>query len=110
MTYKELLKDIISRLTSRKMWAAIAASVTAYELAGVDGLYSVPEILTIIGPLVAFIGVEGAADTMGRSSQPVVNVEGAGTVEVQDQTATAQADTVVVDGQPTTPETPPVFP
>ncbi len=109
MTYREMFKELVGRLTSRKLWAAIAASVTAYELAGMDGLYSVAEILTIIGPLVAFIGVEGVADTAGRMQQSAVTVTDAENIEVSTPPLVPntgeynQGTSVTVNDQPVTP-------
>jgi hypothetical protein len=60
------MNDLISRFTSRKFLGAIAASITAYVTASQDGVFTQPEIMLIIAPIVAFIAAEGAADAVTR--------------------------------------------
>jgi hypothetical protein len=60
------MKDLIARYTSRKFLAAVATSITAYIAAAQDQIFTQPEILLIISPVIAFIAVEGAADVTTR--------------------------------------------
>lgn len=55
-------QDLTQRLTSRKLWVAVGASIAAYTLASQDGKISVEEIWQIIIPLLGYLGLEGAAD------------------------------------------------
>lgn len=77
-------KEIFMRYTSRKFLMAVAASLAAYQMAGVDGIYTFQEILVILTPLMTFIGAEGWADANSRSVSPIVQT--AGNVTVEDQT------------------------
>lgn len=78
-----LIKDILARFSSRKFILAIGAAITAYELAGTDGVYTVAETWAIITPLLAFIGAEGATDTLRASKPQTVEVSGEGDVHVE---------------------------
>lgn len=63
---KEFLKEFGARLTSRKFIVAVAAALTAYGVAVQDNVITQGEVWTILTPVLAFIGVEGAADTVTR--------------------------------------------
>lgn len=56
------IKDLLLRLTSRKLWIAVAATITAYIAASEDATFTTQEVMTIVAPALAFIGVEGWAD------------------------------------------------
>ncbi|MDQ3816122.1 MAG: hypothetical protein M3362_00340 [Acidobacteriota bacterium] len=62
------MKDLIARLTSRKFLLAVIAAATAYGVAMQDNTITQAEIWTILTPILAFIGVEGAADAVTRST------------------------------------------
>lgn len=62
------MKDLLSRLTSRKFLLAVIASITAYGVATQDGIITQGEIWTIITPVLTFIGFEGAADVVTRAT------------------------------------------
>jgi hypothetical protein len=55
-----------ARLTSRKLWLAVIASVVAFGNSYWDWGLSADEVWAIIIPLLAFVGVEGVADTAER--------------------------------------------
>lgn len=65
------VKGFLYSLLSRKFLVAVAASIIAYNAGIADGSLSNEELLTIIGPLLAFIGVEGVADIKSRESGSV---------------------------------------
>lgn len=68
------MNDLIARYTSRKFVSAIATSIAAYIAASQDGVFTQPEILLIIAPIIAFIAAEGAADVVTRRTNiPPVN-------------------------------------
>ncbi len=60
------MKDLLARLTSRKFLLTIIASATAFGVAIQDNTITQPEVWSILTPILAFIGVEGAADTVTR--------------------------------------------
>jgi hypothetical protein len=60
------MKDFLSRLTSRKFLLTVAASLTAYGVATADNTITVSEVWTILTPILAYLGVEGAADVVTR--------------------------------------------
>ncbi len=60
------MNDLIARFTSRKFLLTVIASATAFGVAIQDNTITQPEIWTILTPILAFIGVEGAADTVTR--------------------------------------------
>lgn len=57
-----LKQNVVSRLTSRKLWVAVLAACGALGAALQDGVVSLPEVYAIMTPLLAFIGVEGVKD------------------------------------------------
>lgn len=57
-------QDLASRLTSRKFWVAIAASIAAYTFAMQDGVISPNETWQIIIPILAYLGVNGATEVV----------------------------------------------
>lgn len=63
---KDQLKDLVARYTGRKFVLTIIASLTAYGVAIQDNVISQPEVWAILTPILTFIGVEGAADTVTR--------------------------------------------
>ncbi len=67
---KDKFIELFFRLTSRKLWLAIAATVTAYQLAAGDGVFTIWEIMAIMSPMLAYIGVEGWADANRAPEEP----------------------------------------
>jgi hypothetical protein len=64
--YKDFFFELFKRVTGRKFLLTIIASATAYSVAIEDNTINQSEVWTIITPILAFIGVEGAADTVSR--------------------------------------------
>jgi len=52
--------------TSRKLWVALIGAAVAFGNSYWDWGMSVEQIMTIIAPLLAYIGVEGIADIKER--------------------------------------------
>ena len=55
-----------AQLKSRKFWLALLSAFVAFGNVYFDWGLSVDELWTILFPLLAYIGVEGAADIVGR--------------------------------------------
>lgn len=64
--WSDLLKNIIERLSSRKLWIAVITSATLFEVASEGGL-TLTEAIQASSPLLAFLGIEGASDIVERS-------------------------------------------
>jgi hypothetical protein len=62
------MKEFIARLSSRKFLLAVIAAITAYGVAIQDSTITQAEVWTILTPILAFIGVEGAADAVTRAT------------------------------------------
>lgn len=58
--------SVPSQLKSRKFWLAVVAALVAFANAAFDMGLSTEQVLLIIGPLLTYIGVEGAADIKER--------------------------------------------
>jgi hypothetical protein len=63
----KLSKDLLARFTSRKFLLTLAASIAALTAGMQDGILTQPEVWAVITPILAFIGIEGAADVAGRN-------------------------------------------
>ena len=71
------------RWFSRKFILAVVAALVAFGNAMFNWGLSTEELISILGPLLAFIGVEGAADVMERTKGSTnVDVETAKNIEV----------------------------
>lgn len=57
---------IPKQLQSRKLWLAVIAALVAFVNAAFDMGLSTEQVLLIIGPLLGYITVEGAADIKER--------------------------------------------
>ena len=56
----------MSAWTSRKFWIAILGAAVAFGNGYFDWGMTLEQLLTIMAPLLVYIGVEGAADIKGR--------------------------------------------
>lgn len=54
--------NVPSRLLSRKFWLAVISAIVSFGNVYFEWGLSVEEVLLIIGPLLAYVGVEGAID------------------------------------------------
>jgi uncharacterized membrane protein len=63
---KERIKSFLLSLLSRKFLLAVGASLAAYGVATQDNTITQSELVTILAPIFAFIGVEGGADIVTR--------------------------------------------
>ena len=64
----ERIKEFFLSLLSRKFLLAVIAAGGAYSVGIQDNLITQSEMWTILAPIFAFIGVEGAADYKTRST------------------------------------------
>ena len=55
------------QLKSRKLWLAIIAALVAFGNAMFGWGLSTEQVITVIAPLLAYIGVEGVADIKERA-------------------------------------------
>jgi hypothetical protein len=65
---KDKIKNFLLSLLSRKFLLALIGSAMAYNVAIQDNLITQPEVWSMLTPMLAFIGVEGAADYKTRST------------------------------------------
>lgn len=56
------------QLKSRKLWLALIAAAVAFGNAMFGWGLTTDQVLTVIAPLLAYIGVEGWGDAQGRGS------------------------------------------
>ena len=56
------------QLRSRKLWLAIIAALVAFGNAMFEWGLTTEQVLTVITPLLTYIGVEGWGDAQGRGS------------------------------------------
>ena len=54
------------QLKSRKLWLALIAAAVAFGNAMFGWGLTTDQVLTVIAPLLAYIGIEGAADIKER--------------------------------------------
>ena len=54
---------------SRKFLLAIAGAFIAYQAGVADGVLTNGELITVLAPLLTFIGVEGYADARERAAK-----------------------------------------
>ena len=66
----EKLSDLLTRLTSRKFLLTLLAVSTALTVAAQDGVFTRDEVWTVIVPILSYLGIEGAADIVGRAKTP----------------------------------------
>jgi len=64
---KERVLFFLMSLLSRKFLVALATAFLLYNNALVDNVVSPDEMLAVIAPLMAFLGIEGIADIKERS-------------------------------------------
>lgn len=62
------MKDLLTRLSSRKFLLTVLAVITAFSVAIQDGTITAAEVWTILTPILAYLGVEGAGDVAARYS------------------------------------------
>lgn len=55
-----------TQLKSRKFWLAVIAAVVAFGNGMFDWGLSTEQIITVITPLLAYVGIEGIADVKER--------------------------------------------
>lgn len=55
------------QLKSRKLWLAIIAAVVAFGNGMFEWGLSTEQVITVIAPLLTYIGIEGAADLKERA-------------------------------------------
>lgn len=58
--------EVPTQLKSRKLWLALIAATVAFVNAFFELGLSTDQVLTVIAPLLAYIGVEGIADIKER--------------------------------------------
>ena len=58
-----------AQLKSRKLWLAIIAAVVAFGNAMFEWGLSTEQVITVITPLLAYMGVEGIADVKERGAK-----------------------------------------
>ncbi len=88
----QAVKRFLVSLLSRKLWLAIGGSLFLYlQLA--DGGMNLQELLTVVAPILSFIGVEGVADAVERNSYGNANVS----VEPTEKVTTGTNTTETVD-------------
>lgn len=63
------MKDILTRFTSRKFLLTLLAVSTAITVAVQDGAITQAEVWSILAPILTYLGVEGAADVVGRHAE-----------------------------------------
>lgn len=54
------------QLKSRKLWLAIIAALVAFGNAMFNWGLTTEQVLTVIAPLLAYVGIEGVADIKER--------------------------------------------
>lgn len=60
------MKDLLARLKSRKFILALVAAFVAFGNALWGWGLTTEQVMTVIGPLLLFIGIEGVADVKDR--------------------------------------------
>lgn len=68
---KDTLINFLRSLLSRKFILAVATAVIAYDAAMMDGVMEAGELVTVVSPILAFIGIEGFADIKSRQAGTV---------------------------------------
>ncbi len=62
-TYKKVIKAVPNQLKSRKLWLSLVAAFVSFGNGMWDWGLSNEEVGAVVLPLIAYIGVQGVADT-----------------------------------------------
>ena len=60
------VKIFLQSLLSRKFLLAVAGTIIAFNAVLIDGVVTQSELITALSPILAFLGIEGAADFKSR--------------------------------------------
>lgn len=63
--------NVPEQLKSRKLWLALVAAGVAFANGFFDMGLTTEQVITVMTPLLTYIGVEGLADIKGRGSGSV---------------------------------------